>query len=199
MTRTDAYETAVGLAVETLRDVDLDQCCPALGLPLPQQGKMDFRAFGRDLTLTFPDFQLYFAGNQEPVKVSDRILVLHYLLCPIPVRFMDRVISFRELAGGQFYWSAFQSRSVKPLEQRFGDRLEQLKVNLSRFDWEPVSIGDLGARIHVMGNVYVTLIYRLGDEEFPPAADFLFDASIKHIYKAEDAAVLASRICLSLL
>ncbi len=83
--------------------------------------------------------------------------------------------------------------------ERIGNDLELLKKNLDRFDWEPVSLDDLGARIHAIGKVYVTLIYHLGDEEFPSSADLLFDASIKRVYPTEDAAVLASRICLSLL
>jgi hypothetical protein len=59
-------------------------------------------------------------------------------------------------------------------------------------------LGDFGARIHAIGKVYVTLVYHLGDEEFPASADLLFDASIKRVYPTEDAAVLASRISMSL-
>jgi hypothetical protein len=193
-----AYEPAVLFAVEKLRDVDLPARCGILGLPQPGEDRLQFRAFGMDMKLRLSDYQLFPVDSEKPVKISDRILVLHYLLCDLPVKFSDRMISFRELTGGQFYWEPFCARSVRPLVKRFGNQLEQLKESLARFDWEPVSIGDLGARIHVIGNLYVTLIYRLGDEEFPPAADLLFDAAVKRVYNAEDAAVLAGRICLEL-
>ena len=49
------------------------------------------------------------------------------------------------------------------------------------------------------GNLHVTLVYRAGDSEFGPAADLLFDACAKRVLCAEDAAWLASRICLGLL
>ncbi|MHB9138667.1 MAG: DUF3786 domain-containing protein, partial [Victivallaceae bacterium] len=43
------------------------------------------------------------------------------------------------------------------------------------------------------------LIYRAGDDEFPPEAEVLFDAAVKRVYVAEDAAVMAGRICIGLL
>jgi Domain of unknown function (DUF3786) len=199
MPKKDAYHTAVRFAIEKLNTVDLPTRCRNLGLPQPQSEELCFRAFGEDVVLRLKDWQLFPKGSQEPVKIFNRILVLHYLLCDLPVVFTDRLISFRELIGGQFYWEPFCARSVRPLGKRFGNQLEQLKENLERFDWEPVSIGDLGARVHAIGNLYVTLIYRLGDDEFPAAADLLFDSAIKRIYNAEDATVLASRICLALL
>jgi len=199
MPKSEAYETAVTLAIEKLRKTDLSSRYASLGLPQPQQGELRFRAFGEDMVLHLSDFQVFLSGSGTPVKIGDRILILHYLLCEIPVTFVDRMISFRELTGGQFYWSAFCGRSTVPLEKRFGNDVQQLRKNLNRFDWEPLSIGDLGAKIHIIGNLYGTLIYRLGDDELPPAADFLFDASVKRVFDAEDAAVIASRICLGLL
>jgi hypothetical protein len=60
-------------------------------------------------------------------------------------------------------------------------------------------LGDLPARIHALGNLHLTLVYHLGDDELPPAADVLFDGCIRRVFGAEDAAVMASRICLGLL
>ena len=199
MTWEKAHEEAVGIAVERLREVDIDRRCESLGLSKPDGGSVRLRAFGEDMTLLLPGFQLVFTGSGEPVKANDRILVLHYLLCDLPVEETGELISFRELTGGQFYWEPFCSRTVRPLVGQIGNDLELLKSNLNRFDWEPVSLGDLGARIHAVGKLHCTLVYRIGDDEFPPAADFLFDSSFKRIYNAEDAAVLAGRICLSLL
>ena len=58
---------------------------------------------------------------------------------------------------------------------------------------------DLGARIHAFGPLHVTLVYYRGDEELGPSAELLFDAAIRAAFAAEDAAVLASRVCLGLL
>jgi hypothetical protein len=198
MSKKTGYEAAIAEAVEKLQNIDMESRCAKLGLPGPQQELLKFRAFGTDMILQLPGFQLVRADTGKPVKVSDRILVLHYLLCDFPIPGTDELISFRQLEGGLFYWKTFLSRSVWPLTQRIDNDLELLKRNLNRFDWQPAPLGDLGARIHSLGKVYVTLLYHLGDDEFPAAADLLFDASIRRVYRTEDVAVLASRLCLGL-
>ena len=199
MPKETGFAEAIRLAVEQLRDVDLPARCANLGLPEPQQGVIKLRAFGEDMVLRESDFQLFSAGSETPAKSADRILLLHYLLCEMPLHITIGLISFRELTGGQFFWGPFRARSVQPLLRKIGGDLELLENNLNCFDWQPVSLGDLGARIHVFGKVYLTLVYRAGDEELSPAADLLFDACIKRVYEAEDATVLASRICLNLI
>ena len=199
MSKQSGHEASIRLVIEKLRKVNLAVRSSDLGLSEPQNGILQIRAFGTDMTLRLPGFQLFFADSDKPVESSDHILVLHYLLCDLPLHQTDQLISFRDLKGGMFYWEPFFSRTVRPLIQRIGNDLELLRNNLERFDWEPVSLGDLGARIHVIGRLYLTLIYRLGDEEFPASADLLFDAGIKRVYDAEDAAVLASRISMGLI
>ena len=199
MSKKSGYETAVRAAVEKLKKIELTDRCTRLGLPEPQDGIIKLRAFGTDMILRLSDYQLILVDSGQSAKIGDRILVLHYLLCEFPIPVTDELISFRQMDSGQFYLPAFLSRSVRPLAEHIGNDLALLKKNLNRFDWERVSMGDFGARIHVIGKVYVTLIYHPGDEEFPASADILFDAGIKRIYPTEDAAVLAGRICLGLI
>jgi hypothetical protein len=199
MSKQIAQKEAIRLAIEELENVDLTARCPSLGLSVPDNGTLRLRVFGMNCILQQSDFQLINADTGDPAKLSDRILVLHYLLCDVPISPTNEPISFRALPGGQFYWQPFLSRTVKPLIARIGNDLELLRKNLQRFDWEEVTMGVFGARIHAIGKFYVTLVYHLGDDEFPPTADTLFDACIKQVFVAEDVAVLASRICLGLL
>jgi hypothetical protein len=199
MSKQLAQKEAIRLAVAKLKDVDLTTRCSSLGLSAPKNGIVHLQAFGTDLMLQQSDFQLIKADTGEPAKLSDRVLVLHYLLCDSPIILTEDLISFRVFPEGQFYWQPFLSRTVKPLIGRIGNDLELLRKNLERFDWEEVAMGDLGARVHGIGKMYVTLVYHRGDDEFPPEADVLFDACIKQVFVAEDVAVLASRICIGLL
>jgi len=199
MSKYIAQNEAIRLALAKLRKIDWAARCPCLGLVIPENGAMRLRAFGTDLILQQTDFELIKATTGEPARPCDRILVLHYLLCDIPLALTDELISFRALPGGQFYWQPFLARTVKPLVVRIRNDLGLLRTNLQRFDWEEVALGDFGARIHALGKLYVTLVYYRGDDEFPPNADVLFDACMKHVFVTEDVAVLASRICLGLL
>ena len=198
MSKVDGQLEAIKLAVEKLSGVDLTVRCRNLGLPEPVNGEVKFRAFGSDFILRIDSLELLKAKDRSPAKDADRIIVLHYLLCDLPVAETGELIKFRDFPGGQFYLEPFMSRSLKPLVKRFGNDLESLKKNLDRFDWEPYPMGDLGAKIHTLGNLYVYLIYRKSDEEFPAEAEMLFDIAFKRVFPAEDAAVIASRICFGL-
>jgi uncharacterized protein DUF3786 len=198
MSKKEAQKKAVRLAIAKLGDVDITSRTELLRLPCPENGVIYLRVFGQDMELN-SEFALTVNNSGKPAKPDERILLLHYLTNDFPGKPTGDLISFRELTGGQFYWEPFQSRSVKPLVGRIGNNLDLLKDNLNRFDWEETNMGDFSAQIHVFGNIFVTLIYHLGDDEFPADAELLFDSSIKRFLPTEDAAVIASRICIGLL
>jgi hypothetical protein len=198
MSKQQAYLQAIGQAKEKLAAVDLPARCANLGLPISQEGIVCFRAFGADLSLD-GNFDLVETAPGKSVKPGDHILVLHYLLCDAHLEPAGRLITFRDLPGGQFYWQPFLSRSINPLLARIGNNIELLREHIDRFDWKPAEGGNFAAVIQGIGKIDVTLVYHIGDEEFGSAANVLFDACIKQVYVAEDAAWLASRICFGLL
>lgn len=198
-----AQEAAVAAAAARVRAVpDLAARCRGLGLTAPAaDGGVAVRAFGRDFRLAPPDYRpAVITPGAKPARLDEQILILHYLLTERPVTATGTLITFREFPGGQFYWEPFLSRSVAPLLKRVDNDLELLRRNLQRFDTAPATgPGDLAVRVHAVGKLELTLIYHLGDDEFPPGAEVLFDTCMKGVYVAEDAAAVASRICLGLL
>jgi hypothetical protein len=199
MSKTEAYALASEHAVAALSGVDLPARLSQLGLPMAHNGRVELRFFGIDACLRLPDLRLYEAATMAPLRPADRILLLHYLLHPAPVAFADRVLAFRDFPGGAFYLAPFRLRTTVVLLDRFGNDLDLLRSRLARFDTVSVPLGDLGARVHAFGPLHVTLVYSRGDEELGPSAELLFDAAVRTVFAAEDAAVLASRICLGLL
>ena len=199
MSREQALAQAAGQAVTALRGVDLRARLERLGMPAPEGRPLPLRLFGQDALLDLDDLQVRSAVAGTPVRPTDRVLLLHYLRHEGAVVPTDRLVSFREFPGGAFYVGPFRARTVDPLVVHFGNDVAALRGRLSRFDTAPVALGDLGARIHAFGALHVTLIYRCGDDELAPSAEVLFDAAALPVFGAEDAAVLASRICLGLL
>jgi hypothetical protein len=198
-----AQLVAVERAATALASVDLSTRCAALGLSAPTDQGLVLRAFGQDVRLTRPDFAAC-GTDGKPVRLTDRLLALHYLTCDLPLVPTGRLITFRELPGGQFYFGPFSARTTRPLVERIGNDLERLRKNLGRFDWCPAAVAapeGLAACLHALGRIEVTLVYHGGgrDDEEPPGAEVLFDSSIKRVFAAEDVAALASRICLGLL
>ena len=199
MSKIDGINEAIELAVRQLENADMKARARLLGLDMADDANIKMRVFGKDMLLDTACFSLKNAADGKDAKPADRLLALHYLRCELPVKPAGELISFRDFTGGQFYYQPFLSRTVVPLVGRFGNDLEQLKKNLDRFDWSPRNFGDFSAEIHALGALGITLIYRLGDDEFPAEAEVLFDASVKRVFEAEDAAVLAGRICIGLL
>ncbi len=195
MSKQDAQTEAIRQAIEKLQGVDLAARCALLKLPQPENGILKFRAFAINFELNIETFELFKKPSGDPAKDSDRILILHLLLCEHPLQPSDKLISFREFSGGMFYHEPFLSRTVRPLVKRYGNDLEKLKETLSYLDFEELDLGDFSARIHCFGCIYITLIYRLGDDEFPAEAELLFNRPAKHALSAEDAVVMAARVC----
>lgn len=199
MSKQTAQREAIRQAIEKLQPIDLLARCALLKLPAPEHGRLALRAFGADYTMTTDSFELLDAKTGSAAKEVDRILLLHLLLCEYPLIDSDELISFRTFPGGAFYLEPFLSRSVRPLVKRYGNRLEELQKAVNRFDFQPMGIGDFSVRIQGLGCLTVTLVYRLGDDEFPAEAELFFNAPVRRAFCAEDAVVLASRICLGLL
>jgi hypothetical protein len=198
MSKQDAQLEAIRQAVGRLQQIDLPARCAALKLPAPVDGRLKLRAFGTDFELTNNTFELMVCKTGAPAKEADRILILHLLLCDVPLIPSDELVTFRDFAGGGFYLEPFLSRTVRPLVKRYGNKLDELKAAMNRFDFQPLELGDFSARIHAVGCLYVTLVYRLGDDEFPAEAELFFNVPVKRAFCAEDAAVLAGRICFGL-
>jgi hypothetical protein len=199
MPKEQAQQDAIERARAELTEVNIAARCAALSLPEPAGGRLLLRMFGRECALILNTLELIDPRTGEPAKAGDLILLLHFLQCDMPVVRTGELVSFREFSGGQFYYEPFRSRTVKPLLGRFGGDLDGLRRNLARFDWTPYPRGDVGVRIRALGPLEIVLIYNAPDEEFGASAEVLFDAAAKRALCAEDAAVLASRICIGLL
>ncbi len=189
-----AYATAIAIAREKLTSSAPDWASLGLAAPGPD-GRVRVRFLDRVFVLTVPGYALEAAPPGELPSQIETILVLHYLAAGTVPAPSGRLVSFRELPGGAFYWGPFRGRSTAPLAARTRNDLDALRRRLSRFEWKPVPLGDLGAEIAALGRLSVTLVYRAGDDEFPPEAEVFFDESVRGFLATEDAAVLAEQLC----
>jgi hypothetical protein len=169
--------------------------CSRLGLPPPVGGAVDFPLFGSPARLDLGTLDLT-GSSGEARSQTDRILFYHYFACEGVIRAGGDLISFRDFAGGSFYWEPFRSRTCLPLIRKYGGDPEGLRSALARFDWSELALGDFGARIHGFGNLYLSLVAYSAEEGMEPEINVLFDPAVKRVFAAEDAAAFASRICL---
>jgi len=199
MSKTEGQNEAIRIAAAKLAEADLSARAENLGFSFLDKDTILIRAFGSDCTVDLKSFEVRNHKSGHSVKPDLKIIILHYLLFDNTFSETGKIITFRDLPGGQFYLEPYRSRSVNILTSRIKNDTELLKKNLDCLDWEGTSPGDVGAKFHAIGRIFVTLVYYRGDDEMPASADILYDSSIKRVFNTEDVTVIASLTCRILL
>ena len=118
-------------------------------------------------------------------------IILHYMTHAKNRPFANKLISFRELWGGNEYYYAFNNRVLKPLTEHFGEQPEQFMNAGRSLGGEEIKKGEYGFSIQVLPRVPVTVLLWGGDDEVPPSANVLFDASANEHMETEALVWLA--------
>ncbi len=121
-------------------------------------------------------------------------LILHYLLGAKDVEESGRLLTFRELEGGDVYYQAFYRRAIKPLADEIGPTPALLFERARRVGGERLDLGDASVRIHVFARVPVVIVVWAGDEEVPSSANILFDSTAGHHLHTEDLAAVGDLV-----
>jgi hypothetical protein len=198
MARIDDYENARKLAVESLLRESAEKISHRTGFAL-----LD----GKTLLIPFLDkvYQVLSPGMvfRQPspdgfidAPIQEQVLILHYLLGKRGEKASveRKWVSYREIPGASFYYSAFVKRAVNPLKTAFGQNIPGFKQAAARLNGKPVEPGDAAFEFTLFPGVTVQLVLWEGDEEFPAEANILFDAAVGSILSPEDIAWLASML-----
>ena len=186
----EAWELAVGLTVDELRQSDLADVCRKSGASLHGPGgPIELVLLGQSYQLLPPDFTV--TKNGENVHITERILLLHYLQKATGKAPTGRWISFSEVPGGQLYMRNFQARSVDRLLRAFGGREESLLPASEAVGALSTDLAEISFSVQVLPMVPVALALWRGDDEFPTSCNMLFDATVTDYLSIEDTVVLA--------
>ncbi len=193
MARIDDYKMAKELAIKKLKELSLAELKRRSLFDLKNDSTFIVPFLGEVYEVSYPDFE--FKNTKEPEKeisIIEEVLILHYFKA---VPFVDehfKWISFREIPGTGFYFSAFTKRAIDPLRKVFGFQLEKFEKVSKLLGGKPLDVGDKGFEFWVFPRVPIRLILWMGDEEFPPEANILFRSSIDKILSPEDIVWTAS-------
>ena len=133
-----------------------------------------------------------------PAKEHVTILVLHYLIQKLKLRILPyptgEWMDFRELDGGDGYYSAFKKRTIDVLQRKYGSNPEGLLDAGKCLGAKKASLGDVGIIVEPFDDVRILFEIFKGSEEFSPASNIVFDKNIPGIFCTEDAVVLTEFI-----
>jgi hypothetical protein len=159
------------------------------------RGELTLEYFGRVYTVSYPELQARDATTEGECPPMLLLLFLHYLHTADGTSAADRWIAFRELPDGIFYGQAFQGYSGARLLAAYGNELGRFREAAMRAGGEQLSLGDAAFMFRALPRVPLGVVYWLGDDEFPPHANVLFDASASHYLSTDALAVLGSDLC----
>ena len=195
MPRIDDYKNAKKLAIEKLATESFDAILQRTGFESAEPDRLRVPFLNRLYQIRFPEFDFEDeAESKTEIPIQEQILILHYMLSPAPPMSTDNWVSYREIPGASFYYSAFVKRAIDPLKKVFGQNVDGLLRAGEILAGKSIDTGDVGYEFRLFPNIPVRLILWAGDEEFAAEASIVFDENIKDILSAEDIAWLAGML-----
>jgi hypothetical protein len=102
---------------------------------------------------------------------------LWYLIHAKDIPLTGRLIKPVNLKGGEIFFRGSHALPLEGVALKYGHDREAFIKRGKELCGEPLEYGDASLRFLPLPRVPVTVILWLGDEEFPPGADLLFDSS----------------------
>lgn len=194
MARIDDYRNARDLAQARLRALNMADLAWQAGFAMQGQALV-IPFLDRHYRLSLPE--LGFSDEADPQRdppLQEQVLLLHYLGAERFPEPEGRWIAYREIPGAAFYHGAFVRRAIDPLKKSFGQHAGLLPHLAPRLGGAPAPAGEPGIDFRPLPKVPLRLVLYEGDEEFPPEANILFDATIGRMLAPEDVAWLAGML-----
>lgn len=195
MARVDDYINAKKMAAEELAKVSLDDIAKRSGYDKAGTDQLRVPFLDRIFILSWPDFEFkdeLFENKEVPIQ--EQVIILHYLMAKSPDNKTQQWISFREIPGASFYFSAFVKRAVDPLKNAFGKDIALFVKASACLNGNAIDAGNAGFEFQLFPFVSLQLVLWEGDEEFAPEANILFRDTIGDIFLPEDVAWLSGML-----
>jgi hypothetical protein len=191
-TRDDTYLPALFKAYEDMQRLDPFKVAFLAACSFDSEergGHFALYYFGEEYRIEFPRIAVKDARGQEP-DITTRLVLLHYLIHADGTPPADHWIAFRELPDGRVYDLAFQRRANQRVAGAFAADAAGFLRAAQALGGEKLAYGDASCMFRVLPRLSMAVVLHLGDEEFGPAANVLFDGAAGHYLPTEDLAVL---------
>ena len=197
------YQDAYKLACDALRAADIKERSEKSGAALEEDTSgtylLKLKFLNELYQIRFPDIDVTYHSLDREVSIWSKILLLHYIINSQGSPLTGEWIDFRQVPGGSNYYPAFVNRSQKPLRDFFGNQLDLLEEAARSLGGERADYGDRAVIIPALPRVPIALVFWVGDEEFSPEANILFDSTVSDYLSTEDIAVLSQQIVFAMI
>ncbi len=191
-------ELAYKLAGEQLAKIDdIEHQCSKSGAQyrlIDSKKVIIINYLNQSYLISLPETEISFVDSGEKVSIRDKVLILHYLTSAKGTPLTNKLITYKELPGGNVYFPTFSKRTIKPLLNYFGEEPHLLVGAAERLGSHKADYGDVAVTIDAFSRVPITIVLWRGDDEFAPLGSIIFDATISDYLSSEDITVLCETI-----
>lgn len=186
------YRVAYEEACRKFKEIDPEKASLRCGCRYnKKEQKIYVECLGNEYAISYPEAEVKFKNLIDGPSEGIEIVILHYLLSEERFTFSgDRLISFRELPGGNVYYDAFQRWAIEPIANHFNKKPNLFEEASLMLKGTKVKYGDLAFCIPCLPKVPLTYILWRGNEELPDGAGILFNYSASSWLHTEDLAFL---------
>jgi hypothetical protein len=148
------------------------------------------RYLTEEYKVTFPFGEVVYAQKNDPVPITVKVILLHYLLRAGGQPLKKRLISFKDIPeGGMLYLEPFNNRVINYLLAVFGKKPGLMTEAAQVLGGEKTPFGDHSVQLPILPHLPITYVLWEADDEFPARATVLFDATAPFYLPTEDLIV----------
>ncbi len=108
-----------------------------------------------------------------------KMILLQYLLCAKDEPLSGKLVSEKDLRGGESFFRGNHAINTEGLKKRFGYDAKGFVDLGNNFSSKIENYGDASFTIKALPRIPITYVLWLGDSELPPFVKVLFDSSIE--------------------
>ncbi|MBI4775070.1 MAG: DUF3786 domain-containing protein [Deltaproteobacteria bacterium] len=199
MPRVDDYQHAFEIAQKELKQQDPADVAKRSGATYVEDGEgaVSLTFIDRGIVVRFSGMQIEMENDSDggEIPIQEKVLVLHYLLGAQGQAPSGRLITYREIPSGEFYFPAFKKRAIDPMVAVFGQKGEAFQSLAAELGGSrQTDLSGLAYRFVPVPLVPITLQLHEADDEFPASGNVLFDETVSDILSLEDVAWLSGMI-----
>ncbi len=193
------YEDAINLAWEDLEKRDPQAISTISQIPFdPEKDEFIMDFLGDRFLISITQRTVKFENGQDVYSFL-AVLLLHYLVNAKDLDLTGKLLTFRELEGGDIYYPAFCNRGINKITREFGEKPESFTKAGFNLGAREGKHGDVSLILDVFPKVPVNVVLWEGDDEVPPSSNMLFDSSIRELLPTEDVAVIGGFVAEALI
>lgn len=131
---------------------------------------------------------------EKPHEYLD-LFCIYYLLNQSDISLSGEWISEKDLVGGPTFFRGPHLIPTELISNRFGDDLQLFSSRCEQLGGLRLDMADISYRFDITPDIPVSVLYWIGDEDFPAEAKILYDRAISKQLSLDIIFALAFGIC----